>query len=207
MIKNWKLFLENSEDDDSELIRNGEELKASLKGFFAKFFLVEFFLRITGNKENIKQGVEVISETMIKMFGECLAQKDFPEEFVEILTNAFAKSTESAREIMINDSFEKGLDVMVDNWIQTMIDIKKSWQREGEEWKQEREKDYADLSKSELNELIDKALDDRDFAQVKFLSQYLKESANYNPQKEIEDLSYKIAELFIQFVIDNNLVK
>lgn len=207
MIKNWKLFLENSEDDDSELIRNGEELKASLKGFFAKFFLVEFFLRITGNKENIKQGVEVISETMIKMFGECLAQKDFPEEFVEILTNAFAKSTESAREIMINDSFEKGLDVMVDNWIQTMIDIKKSWQREGEGWKEEKDRDYSDLSKSELNELIDKALDDRDFAQVKFLSQYLKESANYNPQKEIEDLSYKIAELFIQFVINNNLVK
>jgi len=47
---------------------------------------------------------------------------------------------------------------------------------EGEEWKKEKQFRYKDLSKSELDVLINQALDTRDFKRVKFLSQFLKES-------------------------------
>ena len=41
-----------------------------------------------------------------------------------------------------------------------------------------KEVDYEDMSKYEINDLIDQALDARDFDKVKFLSQYLKEGKN-----------------------------
>jgi hypothetical protein len=39
---------------------------------------------------------------------------------------------------------------------------------------QTKEKDYSEMSKSEIESLIDKALDEGDFEKVKKLSQYLK---------------------------------
>jgi len=43
----------------------------------------------------------------------------------------------------------------------------------------EREQDYSSMTSNEIYELIDDALDKRDFDRVKFLSKYLKESSNF----------------------------
>jgi hypothetical protein len=43
----------------------------------------------------------------------------------------------------------------------------------------EREQDYSSMTSNEIYELIDDALDKRDFDRVKFLSKYLKESSDF----------------------------
>ena len=108
---------------------------------------------------------------------------------------------------MIEESFAKGIDFMVDAFINTLMDIKKSNDSEGEEWRQEKEVSYEDMTKTEINNLIDQALDDRDFARVKFLSKYIKESFDYNAKVELEKIAKEISELIIKFVKENIPVK
>ncbi len=211
MIKNWKLFLENFDDgsdDDANLKSNGEKLKTSLKALFGPIFLVEFVVRQTGDTEQLSQGVDMICDVLIKSFKSVLnGREDFSEEFSEILINSFSESIESAKEIMIEESFANGIDFMVDEFINTLMDIKKSKDSEGEEWRQEKEVSYEDMTKTEINNLIDQALDQRDFARVKFLSKYIKESFDYDAKVELEKIGKEIAELIIKFVKENIPVK
>ena len=85
MIKNWKLFLENFDDDDSNddanLKANGEQLKLNLKALFGPIFLVEFVVRQTGDTNQLSQGVDMICDVLIKSFQSVLESKeDFSEE-------------------------------------------------------------------------------------------------------------------------------
>ena len=110
MIKNWKLFLENFDDDDSNddagLKANGEELKVNLKALFGPIFLVEFVVRQTGDTNQLSQGVDMICDVLIKSFQSVLESKeDFSEEFVEILLKSFTNSLESAKEIIVIQKF------------------------------------------------------------------------------------------------------
>ena len=213
MIKNWKLFLENFDDDDdsndeSKLKANGEQLKTSLKALFGPIFLVEFVVRQTGDTEQLSQGVDMICDVLIKSFKSVLnGREDFSEEFVEILINSFTESIGSAKQIMIEESFSNGIDFMVDKFINTLIEIRKSRESEGEEWRQEKEVSYEDMTKSQINDLIDQALDQRDFKRVQFLSKYMKESFDYNAELELEKIAKEISELIIKFVKENIPVK
>ncbi len=211
MIKNWKLFLENfddGDDDDANLKSNGEQLKTSLKALFGPIFLVEFIVRQTGDTEQLSQGVDMICDVLIKSFKSVLnGREDFSEEFVEILINSFTESIGSAKQIMIEESFSNGIDFMVDKFINTLIEIRKSRESEGEEWRQEKEVSYEDMTKSQINDLIDQALDQRDFKRVQFLSKYMKESFDYNAELELEKIAKEISELIIKFVKENIPVK
>ncbi len=212
MIKNWKLFLENFDDDDSndesKLKANGEQLKTSLKALFGPIFLVEFVVRQTGDTEQLSQGVDMICDVLIKSFKSVLdGKEDFSEEFVEILINSFNESIGSAKQIMVEESFSNGIDFMVDKFINTLIEIRKSRESEGEEWRQEKEVSYEDMTKSQINDLIDQALDQRDFKRVQFLSKYMKESFDYNAELELEKIAKEISELIIKFVKENIPVK
>jgi len=206
MIKNWKLFLEGSEEGDSEreLYEHAEQLKVNLRKVFEKLFLAEFLFRIAGSKQHLEASVNLISNTLIGAFGEAIDKReDNTEEFRELMIGSFTKSVKGAKDIMVNESFSKGLDLMVDEFIKTLIDYKKSIESEGEEWKQEKELDYSNLSKSELDDLINQALDSRDFARVKFLSQYLKESVEFSPEEELNSICSEAAEMFVRFIYDN----
>jgi hypothetical protein len=207
MIKNWKLFLENADDDysgdvEKDLKKLGEGLKKGLHAAFAPMFIGEMFLRFSSADvtDELKKGVDIIFETIIEQFVDVMDSKeDYEEELREVLLNALTKSLDSARETMINQSFKDGISHMVDIFVNFLIDYKKSIDNEGEEWKQEKEKDYSELSKGEINDLIDQALDSRDFAKVKFLSQYLKESYNQEAMNQIKNICRKVAELLVQF--------
>lgn len=205
MIKNWKLFLESSDDDDdSELYKNAEELKVSLKKVFANLFLAEFLFRIAGSKEHLEKSAELICNTLIAAFADAIDRRqDSDEGFKKLMIESFSKSIEDSKSAMINESFDKGLNMIVDNFIRTVIDYRKSMESEGEEWKQEKEIDYSNLTKSELDNLINQALDDRDFSRVKFLSQYLKESVDYNPEEQLKSICSEIAEILVRFIYDN----
>ena len=208
MIKNWKLFLESAEDDysgdvEKDLKKLGEELKRGLHASFAPMFIGEMFLRFSGEdvKNELRKGVDMIFETIMEQFISVLDSKEeIDEEYRDIMINGLSRSVDSAKETMINQNFKAGISHMVDIFVEFLIDYKKSIDSEGEEWKEEKEKDYSDMSKSEINDLIDQALDARDFSKVKFLSQYLKESYNNEEAlKQIEDACRKVAELLAQF--------
>jgi len=178
MIKNWKLFLESAEDDysgdvEKDLKKLGEELKRGLHAAFAPMFIGEMFLRFSGEdvKNELRKGVDMIFETIMDQFISVLDSKEeIDEEYRDIMINGLSRSVDSAKETMINQNFKAGISHMVDIFVEFLIDYKKSIDSEGEEWKEEKEKDYSDMSKSEINDLIDQALDARDFSKVKFLS-------------------------------------
>jgi len=207
MIKNWKLFLENADDDysgdvEKDLKRMGQELKNGLYLAFAPMFIGEMFLRFSGKdvKDELKRGVDIIFETIMDQFISVLDSKEeIDEEYRDIMINGLSKAVNSAKDTMIDQNFKAGISHMVDIFVEFLIDYKKSIDSEGEEWKEEKEKDYSDMSKTEINNLIDQALDDRDFAKVKFLSQFLKESYNEEAFKQIEEACRKVAELLAQF--------
>jgi ferritin len=75
---------------------------------------------------------------------------------------------------------------------------------EEEEWRKSKEVDYEDMSKSEINDLIDQALDDRDFGRVKFLSQYLKES--FEITDDMKAGIQKFCDTLVSFIVDNYYV-
>ena len=79
--------------------------------------------------------------------------------------------------------------------------MKKAKESEGEEWRQSKEVDYKDMSKSEINDLIDQALDDRDFGKVKFLSQYLKES--FEITDDMKAGIQKFCDTLVRFIVQN----
>jgi hypothetical protein len=207
MIKNWKLFLENADDDysgdvEKDLKRMGQELKNGLYLAFAPMFIGEMFLRFSSKdvKDELKRGVDIIFETIMDQFISVLDSKEeIDEEYRDIMINGLSKAVNSAKDTMIDQNFKAGISHMVDIFVEFLIDYKKSIDSEGEEWKEEKEKDYSDMSKTEINNLIDQALDDRDFAKVKFLSQFLKESYNEEAFKQIEEACRKVAELLAQF--------
>ena len=207
MIKNWKLFLESAEDDysgdvEKDLKKMGQELKNGLYLAFAPMFIGEMFLRFSDKdvKDELKKGVDMIFETIMEQFIAVLDSKEeINEEYRDIMISGLSKAVDSAKETMIDQNFKAGISHMVDIFVDFLIDYKKSMDSEGEEWREEKEKDYSDMSKSEINNLIDQALDDRDFSKVKFLSQFLKESHNEETFKQIKDACRKVAELLAQF--------
>lgn len=205
MIKNWKLFLESNDHDDEDiektLKRMGEELKQGLYIAFTNIFVGELFVRLSGGGEDkLSKGVDIIFSTVLESFTEIVYSKDnFDEELRDKMVEFLHKSCESAKQTMLEKSFKAGISHMVDIFTDFLIDYKKAIDSEGEEWKQEKEKDYSELSKSEINQLIDQALDDRDFEKVKFLSQYLKESYDQDVMGQVEEACRKAAELLVEF--------
>jgi len=206
MIKNWKLFLESDEPEDieGEIRSQGEELKRGLNLAFAPMFVGEMTLRFAKNsndpeiKAELKRGVDMIFDIIFNTFVDIVEKKDLEPELQEIMISYLERSLESARETMINQNFKAGIAHMVEVFVQFIIDYKKASDNEGEEWKQEKEKDYSEMSKSEINSLIDQALDDRDFEKVRMLSKYIKESKSFSTD-EIRSACEKVAELLVNF--------
>jgi hypothetical protein len=207
MIKNWKLFLESDEPEDieGEIRSQGEELKRGLNLAFAPMYIGEMTLRFAKNsndpeiKEELKKGVDMIFNYIFDTFVDIIEKKDLEPELQEIMISYLERSLESARETMINQNFKAGISHMVEVFVQFIIDYKKVSDNEGEEWREEKEKDYSEMSKGEINSLIDQALDARDFEKVRMLSKYIKESKSFSTD-EIKSACEKVAELLANFV-------
>jgi hypothetical protein len=207
MIKNWKLFLESDEPEDieGEIRSQGEELKRGLNLAFAPMYIGEMTLRFAKNsndpevKAELKKGVDMIFNYIFDTFIEIMDTKDYEEGFKDMMINYLKRSLESARQTMIDQNFKAGVAHMIDVFVQFMIDYKKASDNEGEEWREEKQKDYSEMSKSEINSLIDQALDVRDFEKVRMLSKYIKESKSFSTD-EIKSACEKVAELLANFV-------
>jgi len=203
-IKNYKLFLE-SINDDNEFKQNVEELKKSLYVMLNPIFMMEKIVRLSGDTEQLEYGTDQLIELLFNMFVASVnANQDLDEEFKDIILREFDKALKSARNIFIEESFKDGVDKSINFLVEFLDAIKKARESEGEEWKKSKEVDYEDMSKSEINDLIDQALDVRDFTRVKFLSQYLKES--FEITDEMKAGIQKFCDTLVRFIVQNYYV-
>jgi len=127
--------------------------------------------------------------------------EDLDDEFRDVILGEFDKALKSARPIFIEESFKDGVDKSINFLIEFLDAMKKAKESEGEEWRQSKEVDYKDMSKSEINDLIDQALDARDFGEVKFLSQYLKESFEITDDMKVG--IQKFCDTLVRFIVQN----
>jgi len=200
-IKTYKLFLEGIKDDD-DFKRKLENLKLSLYAMLEPIFSMEKNIRMTGDVENLSEGADSLIELLFNMFVQSVnSNPDLSEEFKDLVLEKFDKSLKNSKSIFIEKSFKEGLDKSLDFFVEFLEAIKKSAESEGEEWKQAKEKDYEDMSKSEINALIDQALDDRDFDKVKFLSQYMKESFEITDDMKAD--IQKFCDELVDFIVKN----
>ncbi len=203
-IKNYKLFLESIKDDD-EFKQNVDLLKVSLYAMLKPIFIMEKIVRISGDTKQLEYGADQLIELLFNMFVQSVqSNEDLDDNFRNMILNEFDKALKSARNIFIEKSFKDGVDQSLNFLIEFLDAIKKAKESEGEEWKQAKEVDYADMSKSEINDLIDQALDVRDFTKVKFLSQYLKESFEFTDDMKVA--IEKFCDTLVRFIVDNYYV-
>lgn len=203
-IKNYKLFLE-SINDDNEFKQTVEELKKSLYIMLNPIFSMEKIVRLSGNTDELEYGTDALIELLFNMFVASVnANQDLDEEFKDIILREFDKALKSARNIFIEESFKDGVDKSINFLVEFLDAIKKARESEGEDWKQSKEVDYEDMSKSEINDLIDQALDVRDFSRVKFLSQYLKES--FEITDDMKAGIQKFCDALVRFIVQNYYV-
>ena len=200
-IKTYKLFLEGL-SDDNEFKQNVDELKKSLYVMLNPIFMMEKIVRIAGDTKELESGTDELIKILFNMFVASVnANQDLDEEFKDIILSEFAKALKSARSIFIEESFKDGVDKSINFLVEFLEAIKKARESEGEEWKKAKEVSYEDMSKSEINDLIDQALDVRDFSRVKFLSQYLKES--FEITDDMKAGIQKFCDTLVRFIVEN----
>jgi hypothetical protein len=203
-IKSYKLFLESIKDDD-EFKQNVEELKKSLYAMLNPIFMMEKIVRLAGDTKELESGTDQLIELLFNMFIEAVNHnQDLGEDFKDIILGEFDKALKSARSIFIEKSFKDGVDKSINFLIEFLEAVKKARESEGEEWKKAKEVDYEDMTKSEINNLIDQALDVRDFGRVKFLSQYLKESFEITDDMKAD--VQKFCDTLVDFIVKNYYV-
>ena len=200
-IKTYKLFLE-SISDDNEFKQNVEELKKSLYVMLNPIFMMEKIVRIAGDTKELESGTDELIKILFNMFVASVnTNQDLDEEFKDIILREFDKALKSSRHIFIEESFKDGVDKSINFLVEFLEAIKKARESEGEEWKKAKEVSYEDMSKSEINDLIDQALDVRDFDKVKFLSQYLKES--FEITDDMKAGIQKFCDALVRFIVQN----
>lgn len=200
-IKSYKLFLE-SINDDEDFKQNVDELKNSLYIMLNPIFNMEKIVRSSGDTKELESGADALIEILFNMFIQSVnANQDLDDEFRDIILDRFEKSLKSARSIFIENSFKEGVDKSISFLVEFLDAIKKAQESEGEEWRQAKEVSYEDMSKSEINDLIDQALDVRDFEKVKFLSQYLKES--FEMTDDVKAGIQKFCDALVSFIVNN----
>jgi hypothetical protein len=203
-IKNYKLFLESLSDDDN-FKQNVEELKSALYVMLNPIFMMEKIVRLSGDTEELESGTDSLIEILFNMFVVSVnSNEDLDEEFKDVILGEFDKALKSARLIFIEKSFKDGVDKSINFLVEFLEAMKKAQESEGEEWRQSKEVSYEDMSKSEINVLIDQALDDRDFGRVKFLSQYLKES--FEITDDMKAGIQKFCDTLVRFIVQNYYV-
>lgn len=199
MIKDWKLFLESFDDDDDIEMMKAEILKA-----FTPLFIAEVLMRPMASKEQLEEMANTMLISLLKGFGDAISDKDFisHEDKLEMATE-FSKFAQEGKKIMVETSFKDGIIYVFEKFINYIKDKKQ--QEEGEGWKKslskedETQDDLENLSKSEIQNLIDDALDRDDFDEVRKLSKYL-ESNQYVDNIELKEMIDNVVNILVKYV-------
>ena len=199
MIKDWKLFLESFDDDDDIEMMKAEILKA-----FTPLFISEVLMRPMASKKQLEEMANTMLISLLTGFGDAISEKDFlsDEDKLEMATE-FSKFAQEGKKIMVETSFKDGMIYVFEKFINYIKDKKQ--QEEGEGWKKslskedETQDDLENLSKSEIQNLIDDALDREDFDEVRKLSKYL-ESNQYVDNIELKEMIDNVVNILVKYV-------
>jgi hypothetical protein len=199
-LKNWKLFLESLDNSDDI-----EEMKAKLMEAFAPLFIAEVLMRPISSKEELEDVVNTILMSFLTGFGKALEDKnELPNEYKLKMATEFSKFAQEGKKIMIDTSFKDGMIYIFENFINYAKELRDSLDNEGDEWKklaskEETEDEFEKLSKSEIQKLIDNALDRGDLKEVEKLSKYL-ESSQYVNDSELTEMINKAVDILLSIV-------
>lgn len=175
MIKNWEMFLE-SFDDDSERNRAKKEILDTLKDIIDS----EQSFRESLSTKQIDSILTNFLNQLIDTLRVRLEESEkIPEENSNILYENFKRLIELNKPVMIEESFEIGLTNIVDGILDSIEELRELPNKEDSSWREPKEVEYENMQKTDIQDLIDDALDRRDFDEVKKLSRYL-ESNNLN---------------------------
>ena len=199
MIKDWKLFLESFDNDDDIEMMKAEIIKA-----FAPLFIAEVLMRPMSSKDQLEDMANTILVSLLTGFADAISDKDFlsDEDKLEMATE-FSKFTQEGKKIMVETSFKDGMIYVFEKFINYIKDKKQ--QEEGEGWKKslskedETQDELENLSKSEIQNLIDDALDRDDFDEVRKLSKYL-ESNQYVDTPELKEMIDNVVNILVKYV-------
>lgn len=199
MIKDWKLFLESFDDDDDIEMMKAEILKA-----FTPLFISEVLMRPMASKKQLEEMANTMLISLLTGFGDAISEKDFlsDEDKLEMATE-FSKFAQEGKKIMVETSFKDGMIYVFEKFINYIKDKKQ--QEGGEGWKKslskedETQDDLENLSKSEIQNLIDDALDREDFDEVRKLSKYL-ESNQYVDNIELKEMIDNVVNILVKYV-------
>lgn len=199
MIKDWELFLESYDDDDDFDFSKIEEeiLKA-----FTPLFISEALMRPIASKSELKNMSKMLLTSLLTGFGSAISNKDIPDEYKLEMATKFSQFAKEGEEIMVNKSFRDGIIYIFGKFVDYLKN--KKMEQEGESWKKniesESESDsLEDLSKSEIQNLIDDALDRGDFDEVRKLSKYL-ESNQYVDSPELEEMIDNVIKILVKII-------
>ncbi len=182
-----------NESVEDEFETNSINLKKSLKKLIERLVVHESSLRSENDIEGITEVVNMLLELIKNIFRHSMMQQNtnFELDEKETLIKKFIESLEESKKVFINKGFHQGIDFLVDNYTPKLIKF-----LEGEE--EVEEEDLSKLGKSQLNSLIDDALDHRDFKRVEILSRYL-ESTKIT-KDVIEEVATDICTAFIDYI-------
>jgi hypothetical protein len=198
MIKDWKLFLESSNNDDDI-----ESMKSELMKAFAPLFIAEVLMRPISDKSDLEDIANTILVSLLTGFSDAISNKDFLTDDVKLeIATEFSKYAQEGKEIMVDKSFKEGILYVFENFIKYMKS--KSEDEEGEGWKKDIVNDeptdeLENLSKSEIEKLINDALDKGDFQEVEKLSKYL-ESNQYTDSPELKEMIDNVVTILVRVV-------
>lgn len=200
MIKNWNLFLESFDNDDF----NFEEIKNQIIKVFAPLFITEALMRPFASKSELGQMAQMLLTSLLRGFGDAINSKDsIPDEDKLEMATKFSEFVKEGRDIMIDKSFKDGIIFIFEKFINHLKDKKMEQEEEG--WKKslisddEPTDELENLSKSEIEKLIDDALDRGDFKEVEKLSKYL-ESNQYEDSPELKEMIDNIVNILVSVV-------
>ena len=200
MIKNWNLFLEAFDNNDDF---NFEEIKNQILKAFGPLFITEALMRPFASERELKQMAQMLLTSLLTGFSNAISSKDYiPQEAKLEMATKFSEFAKEGQDIMINKTFKDGILFIFEKFINYLRD--KKMEQEGEGWKKNLIKDdepdeLENLSKSEIQRLIDDALDRGDFEEVEALSKYL-ESNQYEDSPELKEMIDNVVNILMSVV-------
>lgn len=146
--------------DELEDLRYGPEMAGDLRDFLNQF-----------------SEMDQVPNFREKVFGKMvLLSKEDPKKFLDIICNILQENEIAKSQV------QNFVDEVVQEWkdyTKTKTEYDLEEEPLGNEPDEEVDVDYESLSKKEIQQLIDQALEDRDFIKVRELSKYLKESEQH----------------------------
>ena len=212
-LKKYSQFIAESKvfesKDSGEFRKNIESLKLTLAVMFEPLFRKEKEIREFGNQRLLEEGADSLIGVIFEIWAFSVENRqDLEDEIKEVIIEDFQKALISSRNVFVNQSYQKGIESSLDILVKNIEDIAKRNFEEDEDWKTPKEISYKDMTKSEINNLVNQALDEGDYERVQLLNKYLEsvESLDVDLQREaVQQFCEGLIEYITQYLYHTHM--